>query len=42
MANYNGYTSAEKNHALCRKDLDFIPNGNFISNGYEESQNMQF
>ena len=42
MANNNGYTSAEKNHALCRKDLDFIPNGNFISNGYEESQNMQF
>lgn len=42
MTNYNGYTSAEKNHALCRKDLDFIPNGNFISNGYEESPNMQF
>ncbi len=42
MASYNGYTSAEKNHALCRKDLDFIPNGNFVSNGYEESQNMQF
>lgn len=42
MPIYNGYTSAEKNHALCRKDLDFIPNGNFISNGYEESQNMQF
>lgn len=43
MANYNnGYTSAEKNYALCRKDLDFIQNGNFISNGYEESQNMQF
>lgn len=42
MTSYNGYTSAEKNHALCRKDLDFIPNGNFVSNGYEESQNMQF
>lgn len=42
MANLNGYTSAEKNYALCRKDLDFILNGNFISNGYEESQNMQF
>lgn len=38
----NGYSSAEKNHALCRKDLDFIANGNFISNGYEECQNMQF
>lgn len=42
MAIHNGYTSAEKNYALCRKDLDFIPNGNFVSNGYEESQNMQF
>lgn len=38
----NGYSSTERNHALCRKDLDFIPNGNFISNGYEECQNMQF
>lgn len=38
----NGYSSAEKNHALCRKDLDFISNGNFVSNGYEECQNMQF
>lgn len=42
MTAYNGYSSEEKNHAICRKDLDFIPNGNFISNGYEESQNMQF
>lgn len=42
MAIHNGYTSAEKNYALCRKDLDFIPNGNFVSNGYEESQNIQF
>lgn len=42
MANHNEYTSLEKNHALCRKDLDFLPNGNFISNGYEESQNMHF
>ncbi len=42
MVNYNGYTSAEKNHVLCRKDLDFIQNGNFISTGYEESPNMQF
>lgn len=38
----NGYSSSEKNNALCRKDLDFVTNGNFISNGYEECQNMQF
>lgn len=37
-----GYTSAEKNYALCRKELDFIPNGNFRSAGYEECRNMQF
>ena len=36
------YTSAEKNFALCRKELDMIPNGNFLSNGYEECPNMQF
>ena len=42
MAINTGYTSAQKNHALCRKDLDLIPNGNFLSNGYEECQNMQF
>lgn len=36
------YTSAEKNFALCRKELDMISNGNFLSNGYEECQNMQF
>lgn len=42
MAINNGYTSAEKNYSLCRKDLDLIANGNFISNGYEECQNMQF
>lgn len=42
MSGNNGYTSAEKNYALCRKDLDFIANGNFLSNGYEELQNMQF
>ena len=38
----SSYTSAEKNYSLCRKELDFIPNGNFRSNGYEELQNMQF
>jgi len=36
------YTAAEKNRALCRKDLDLIPNGNFISDGYEECLNMSF
>ena len=39
---YSGYSSAEKNYALCRKDLDLIANGNFLSTGYEECQNMQF
>lgn len=42
MAINNGYTAAQKNYALCRKDLDLIVNGNFLSNGYEECQNMQF
>ena len=42
MFSNNSYTSADKNHALCRKDLDFILNGNFLSHGYEECQNMQF
>ena len=37
-----GYSSAEKNIAICRKELDMILNGNFRSNGYEECQNMQF
>lgn len=36
------HTSSEKNHAICRKELEFIPNGNFRSTGYEECQNMQF
>ncbi|MDY3281374.1 ATP-binding protein [Dysosmobacter sp.] len=36
------YTSAEKNYAVCRKELDLIPNGNFLSNGYEECRNMSF
>ena len=38
----NGYTSAVRDHVLCRKDLDFIANGNFVSNGYEECRNMQY
>ena len=42
MLTQYGYTSAEKNRAVCRKDLDMIPNGNFVSNGYEECQNMSF
>lgn len=33
MLTQYGYTSAEKNRAVCRKDLDMIPNGNFVSNG---------
>lgn len=37
-----GYTSAEKNFVLCRKELDLIQNGNFRADGYEECQNMQF
>lgn len=37
-----GYTSSEKNIAVCRKELDMIPNGNFRSDGYEECRNMQF
>lgn len=42
MQIHSNYTSAEKNYALCRKDLDLIANGNFLSNGYEECQNMMF
>lgn len=38
----SNYSSAEKNYALCRKELDYIANGNFLSNGYEACQNMQF
>lgn len=42
MAISSGYSLVDKNHALCRKDLDFITNGNFVSNGYEECHDMQF
>ncbi|NLB61464.1 MAG: DUF87 domain-containing protein [Clostridiales bacterium] len=38
----NGFTSADKNSALCRKELDSIPHGNFVSTGYEECRDMQF
>ncbi len=38
----NNYSSNEKNAAICRKELDMIPNGNFSSNGYEECYNMSF
>lgn len=37
-----GYTSAEKNIALCRKELEFILNGNFQAQGYEQCRDMQF
>ena len=36
------YTSADKDRAICKKELDMIPNGNFRSTGYEECHNMQF
>lgn len=42
MINQNTYSSAAKNAAICRKELDMIPNGNFRSNGYEECRNMSF
>lgn len=42
MEAHDSYSSAERNYALCRKDLDLIPNGNFLSNGYEECRNMTF
>lgn len=42
MDNGYGYSSAEKNFVLCRKELDLIANGNFRSDGYEECRNMQF
>lgn len=38
----NGYSAAEKNYALCRKDLDMLQNGNFLSAGYEASNGIQF
>ena len=40
-AQYYTHSSAQKN-AVCRKELEFIPNGNFVSEGYEECRNMQF
>ena len=42
MVTNTGYSSIDKNHALCRKYLDFIPNGNFESDGYEECRDMVF
>lgn len=41
-ARYHTYSSAQKNIAVCRKELEFISNGNFASEGYEECRNMQF
>lgn len=37
-----GYSAADKNFLLCRKDLDMLDNGNFVSAGYEASNSMQF
>lgn len=34
--------SKDRNFALCRNELDFIPNGNFVANRYEECHNMSF
>lgn len=42
MGTYSGYSSAERNYALCRKDLDVISNGNFISSNCEDCRNLQF
>ncbi len=42
MSVNNIYTSTEKNYALCRKELDFIQSGSFVSVGYEECHDMQF
>ncbi|MBW8380910.1 MAG: ATP-binding protein [Youngiibacter sp.] len=36
------YSSAEKNSAICRKELEVIQNGRAIANSYEEFQNMHF
>ena len=38
----NNNTAAEKNEAVCRKELDRIANGNFLSTGYEACNNMVF
>lgn len=38
----NSATSSDKNYALCRKELDLITNGNFISEGYETLKDIQF
>ncbi len=35
-------TAAIKNDAICRKQLDHIPNGNFQADGYEACNNMVF
>lgn len=34
--------AAIKNEAICRKELDRIPNGNFLADGYEACNNMVF
>lgn len=42
MDNSYEFSALEKNNAICRKELDLISNGNFVSTGYEECRNMQF
>lgn len=42
MVRLETYSSADKNNALCRRELDTIPNGNFRSTGYEECRDMKF
>lgn len=42
MNNQNIYSASLKNAVLCRKELDMIPNGNFLSTGYEECHDMVF
>lgn len=42
MSGGYSYSPLERDYALCRKELDSIPNGNFLSTGYEECRNMTF
>lgn len=38
----NTYSSAEKNYALCRKDLEFATNANFTPKDYAACKDMKF
>lgn len=42
MRNEFNFSHGERNAAVCRMELDLIPNGNFISSGYEECRDMRF